>query len=135
MLTVPLTERPPIYGLISEGGYQKGIRGMAGAEIFVSKVAGGGTPRAQSVFTFITVVWLDRIVKGVQGEGAKQFINHIPGLLCNELLKVAAGHRKNKGVVLDLCCGWSSMEEPAHLQGMHYVGQDLREATSSLKVD
>jgi len=66
-------------------------------------------------------------IDGIQGTGARQFINHIPLPLCHELLQVVGHPHGMKGVVLDLCCGWGSMEQPVMSSGQCYLRVDLRQ--------
>ena len=69
-------------------------------------------------------------IDGVQGVGSKQYLSHIPSQLCDELLQVEGHPYGKKGVVLDLCCGWGSMEKPTLASGRSYLGIDLRMCSS-----
>jgi len=56
----------------------------------------------------------------------------MPAMLLDELLQESMGEDASDGTqwVIDLFCGFRSMEKPAHARGCNYVGVDIKECGS-----
>ena len=66
--------------------------------------------------------------KGYRGPGATKMKNSIPTALCDEWLQQAMQTRTSnkQKIVIDLCCGYRSMQPAAEALGLTYIGVDIR---------
>jgi hypothetical protein len=70
-------------------------------------------------------------IDGLRGEGATQTLNHIPSLLCSEMLQASKKGKRGRRVLLDLCAGYQSMRESALAMGWDYIAVDIRHLRDS----